>query len=68
MPKVLTNGKIKVGAYMFPDRKKPMICVEEGNSIVAVGSFHNKEQADWFMDKVAECIGQKERVDNGKIY
>lgn len=59
MPKVLTNGTINVGAYQFPDRKRPSLCVEEGSSIVVVGSFHNTEQADWFMDKIAEIIGQK---------
>lgn len=59
MPKVLTNGKIKIGAYQFSDRKRPSLCVDEGNSIVVVGSFHNVEQANWFMDKIAEIIGQK---------
>lgn len=59
MPRVLTNGKIKVGAYKFPDRKHPSLCVEEGNKISVCGSFHSIEAANWFMDKVAECIGQK---------
>ena len=57
MPRVLTNGKIKIGAYQFSDRKRPSLCVEEGNSIIVVGSFHDTEQANWFMDKLAECIG-----------
>lgn len=57
MPRVLTNGKIKIGAYQFSDRKRPSLCVDEGNSIIVVGSFHDAEQADWFMDKVAECLG-----------
>lgn len=63
MPRVLTNGKISIGAYQFSDRKRPSLCVEEGSSIVVVGSFHDAKQADWFMDKIAEIIGQ-EGADN----
>ena len=33
MAKKLTNGTISIGAYMFPDRKKPFLCYEEGNQI-----------------------------------
>ncbi len=64
MPKVLTNGKIKIGAYQFSDRKRPSLCVEEGNSVTVCGSFHSTETANWFMDKIAECIGQKEGADH----
>lgn len=32
MPRVLTvDGSVKIGAYRFPDRKKPCLCVEKGN-------------------------------------
>lgn len=57
MPKVLTNGYIKIGAYRFPDRKLPALCVEEGNSIVVYGHFNSIEGADKFMNKLAELIG-----------
>lgn len=57
MPKVLTNGKIKIGAYRFPDRKLPALCVEEGNAITVYGHFNSFDGADKFMDKVAEVIG-----------
>lgn len=31
MPRVLTvDGSVKIGAYRFPDRKKPCPCVESG--------------------------------------
>lgn len=60
MPKVLTNGKIKIGAYQMPNRKRPCLCVEEGNKLIAVGSFYDAKRADWLMDKIAEIIGQTE--------
>lgn len=65
MPKVLTNGKIKIGAYKFSDKKRIALCVEEGNSIIVCGYFTKTESADFFMDKIAECIGQKERANDG---
>lgn len=62
MPRVLTNGKIKIGAYRFSDRKLPALCVEEGNTIVVYGHFNSFEGADRFMDKVAELVGcEKEK-------
>ena len=57
MPKVLTNGKIRVGAYRFPDRKRIALCVEEGNTITVYGYFTTAEGADKFMNKVAEVVG-----------
>lgn len=57
MPKVLTNGKIKLGAYRFPDRKKIALCVEEGNTITVYGYFQSSEGANEVMNKIAEIIG-----------
>ena len=54
MPKVITNGKIKIGAYLFPDRKKPSLCIKQGAEIVVYGYFNSIEQAGEFMDKLAE--------------
>ena len=53
MPKVLTNGKISIGVYNLPDRKRPTLCVGEGNSLIVCAVFHNESAADLFMDKVA---------------
>lgn len=57
MAKVLTNGKTNIGAYLFPDRKKPLLCIEQGAEIVVYGHFNSKEQANEFMDKLAELCG-----------
>ena len=55
--KVLTNGKINIGAYLFPDRKKPSLCIKQGAEIVVYGHFNSIEQANEFMDKLAELCG-----------
>ena len=57
MPKVITNEKVSIGAYLFPDRKKPSLCIEQGSEIVVYGTFNSIEQADEFMNKLAELCG-----------
>ena len=57
MPKVIKNEKISIGAYLFPDRKKPLLCIEQGSEIVVYGHFNSIEQANEFMDKLAELCG-----------
>ena len=57
MAKKLTNGKISIGAYMFPDRKKPCLCVEDGNEIVVYGHFNTVEGANEFIDILGKMVG-----------
>ena len=57
MPKVITNEKVSIGAYLFPDRKKPSLCIEQGSEIVVYGTFNSIQQANEFMDKLAELCG-----------
>ena len=60
MPRVITyGGDTKIGAYMFPDRKKPCICVQKGNQITIYGTFNSIESADKFMDELAEFLRAK---------
>ena len=59
MPRVLTNGKVKIGAYKVPDRKKPCLCIEEGNGIVVYGHFNTFEGAEEFMKRLGELVGAK---------
>lgn len=62
MPKVLTNGKVSIGAYMFPDRKRPSLCIEKDNTISVYGTFHNREQANEFMDELGKlCSAYDEK-------
>lgn len=57
MAMVLTDGKIKVGAYRLPDRKRIAICVLEGSRMNVCGYFTSEANAEFFMRKVAEMIG-----------
>ena len=57
MLNVLTNGKIRIGAYSLPDRKKIALCVEEGNEIVVCGYFTKLGNAEYFMDKLSDLVG-----------
>ena len=67
MAKVLTNGKVSIGAYMFPDRKRPSLCIEKGNEISVYGTFHNKEEANEFMNELGKLCGAcfERGADNG---
>lgn len=66
MPKVLTDAKIRIGAYRFADRKKVALCIEEGNKVTVYGYFNTDEGADEFMDKLAELVGAaKDGTDGG---
>lgn len=58
MPRVLTyDGNTCIGAYKFPDRKKPCLCIQEGSKIVVYGTFNTDEGAKEFMNKLGELIG-----------
>lgn len=66
MPKVLTDGKISIGAYMFPDRKRPCLCISEGNQLVVYGYFKSSAGADEFMNKLGKLVrAEMGCVDNG---
>lgn len=57
MAKVLTDGKTKIGAYMFSDRKKPCLCIAQENSCVVYGTFQSVERANEFMDALGQLVG-----------
>ncbi len=52
----LTDGEISIGAFMFPDRKKPCLCIEEGNQGVVYGHFNSKESAVEFMNRLGNMV------------
>ena len=59
MAKVLTDGKISIGAYMFPDIKRPVLCISEGNEVVVYGTFNTVEGADKFMTALGKLVNAK---------
>jgi hypothetical protein len=60
MERVLTDGKTSIGAVMFPDRKRPCLCVERGNECVIYGHFNGPESAEKFMHELAQLVGAEE--------
>lgn len=57
MPRVLQKGDEKIGAFLFPDRKKPSLCYQKGGRIIVYGTFNSVESAIEFMDELAEFVG-----------
>ena len=55
--KVLKKGDIEIGAFMFQDRRKPVLGIMIGNEIISFGTFHNKGCAEDFMNELAEFVG-----------
>ena len=56
--RVLTvDGSVKIGAYLFSDRKKPSLCVEKGNTCTVYGSFIDLDRANEFMNELAALVG-----------
>lgn len=45
-----------IGAYTFPDRKLPCLCVQRGNEATVYGTFRNVEAADLFMLELAKLV------------
>ena len=57
----VSDGNISIGFEMFTDiRKKPCIVVEQGNTSYILGTFSNMENADFFIEKLAEMTSAKE--------
>lgn len=58
----VSNGDISIGYEIFTDiRKKPCICVKQGNECFVLGTFKNKDDAVFFVDKLATLTSAKER-------
>lgn len=58
--RALTDGKTSIGAELFPDRKRPAICVKKGNEIKIYGYFQSIETAEEFMRELAILVKAKE--------
>lgn len=63
----VSDGNISIGYEMFTDiRKKPCICVKQGNECYVLGTFKNKDDAEFFVDKLAELTNAKGVTENDK--
>lgn len=59
MARALTDGNVKIGAYMFPDRKKPCLCVQKGSEVTVYGTFRDIGTANEFMDELGKLVHAK---------
>ena len=58
MSNTITNkNDMGIGVYKFPDRKKPCLCIRNGNEIVVYGTFTNDEVANDFMNELGKFLG-----------
>lgn len=66
MPKVITrDDDFKIGAYMFPDRKRPCLCAQHGNEVTIYGTFNSIEAANLFMGELAKLVSAVESDNHG---
>ena len=55
------NG-VEVGAMHFTDRKKPMLCIRNGERVCAYGSFTSEAHASDFMHLLAQLLGAVDKT------
>lgn len=56
---------VEVGAMNFPDRKKPMLCIKNGERICGYGSFKSEAHARDFMHLLAQLVQAKDETNGG---
>lgn len=59
----VSDGNINIGYEILPFRKKPCIVVREGNETTILGTFKSKDDAVFFVDKLAELTNAKENKE-----
>ena len=59
---VFKQGDKEIGAFWFPDRKKPSVGVCDGNQVTVCGSFHDDADATYFMNELGRMFGKKQQV------
>ena len=57
---------VEIGSYsMEPYRKKPCLCVQDGNVLTKYASFNNAEAAHEFMEILRDFVGACEEEQDG---
>lgn len=57
---------ISIGAMHFPDRKKPALCIMEGNTVYVYGYFNSDDCAILFMQTLEELLGLRRQINTRK--
>ena len=53
----IKSGETIIGAFKIPQRKKPIIGIQEGGVLTVYGSFRDEYAANVVMKKLMEFIG-----------
>ena len=62
----IENNGVFIGAMSFPDRKKPCLVVERGNSCVVIGSFNGVSGVDYFEEALRDLLKAGGKADGSK--
>lgn len=62
----IENNGVFIGAMSFPDRKKPCLVVERGNSCVVIGSFTGVSGVEHFEEALRDLLKVGGREDGSK--
>lgn len=54
---VWRDKDVSIEAMKFPDRKKPALCIVEGNTVYVYGYFNSDDCAILFMRTLEELLG-----------
>lgn len=49
-----------IGSEQYPDRKRPALIVQRGNSAVVIGYFKNDASVDYFQKALFEFFNKEE--------
>lgn len=52
----IENNGIFIGAMSFPDRKKPCLVIERGNSALIIGTFTDEQRVNYFGEALEELL------------
>ena len=63
MSGIQSNG-VFLGSMKFPDRKKPCLVIERGNSCEVIGHFIDDYRAEKFLEALREIL--EGRVEDGE--
>ena len=47
---------VKIGTMRLPDRKRPVLYIQEGASVTVCASFQNEERAKLFMETLIRAV------------
>ena len=65
MALVLTDGKTRIGAFRLPDRKRPGLGVQKGNTVAVYGYLKDDASAEEFMYELCRLVRAETDLKRG---